>query len=62
MLTTKIDFSPYGPYEIIELLEQGIVTTKEVEDSGIAHTFFTSILSDYLFHTRMKRLDDTVAC
>ena len=56
----EIDLSGYKPQQIIELLEQGIVTVKEVEESGAVYRFFSDLLPDYLRAASYNALDDTV--
>lgn len=59
-IQVKIDFSHYSPQDIIGFLKEGIVTVKEVEESGIAHKFFTNMLHDYLSNAKRQALGDTV--
>lgn len=60
-IKVNIDFSGYSPQQIIKMIEDGIVTRREVVHSGIAHSFFTPILASYLDEKHFNELEDTVA-
>ena len=47
-VTTNLDFSRYSPHQIIDLIEQGVITVEEVVASKVAYSFFTNILHDYI--------------
>ena len=59
-MTIDINLHGYGPYKIIQFIEEGILSIKEVEDSGIAHCHFTNILSDYLQVAKHNSMDETM--
>jgi len=59
-ISIEIDLHGYGPHKIIELLREGIISIKEVEDSGIIHCHFTNILSDYIQFAKHNAMDETV--
>ncbi len=44
----KIDLSRYSPSEIIGLCEQGIITVREIIDSGVVPKVFGPELGDYV--------------
>ena len=54
-IKAKMCLIRYSPQQVIELIKDGIVTTQEVIDSGVEHSFFTNILSDYLYRDRLVK-------
>lgn len=60
-VVTNIDFSSYSLQQIIDFIEDGLVTVQEVDDSGVAFKFFGNTLHDYLQVARCDRLEDTIA-
>ena len=44
----KLDLSRYTADEIISLIEDGLVTTQEVRDSGVIPTFFDDKLDKFI--------------
>ena len=60
-VVTNIDFSSYSHQQIIDFIEDGLVTVQEVDDSGVAFKFFGNTLHDYLRVARRDRLEDTIA-
>jgi len=44
----KLDLYRYTVNEIISLVEDGVITVKEVRESGIVSTFFNNSLEKFL--------------
>ncbi len=58
MIQVQIDLTMYGPYQIIQLAETGVITIDELIESGAAFQCFTNILHNYV-RTRIKRMEKT---
>ncbi len=52
----KLDLNQYSSDVIIDLVKDGIITTKEVRESGVVSTFFNDDLEKFLCqHEREKK-------
>lgn len=52
----KLDLSMYSIEQIIDFIDKDIITVEEVEESGVAFTFFTDVLHDYI--RQIKRVKE----
>ena len=48
-VVTSICLDKYSPYQIIQFVEDGIVTVDEVIASGVSFRCFSNVLSDFLY-------------
>lgn len=54
-IQVELSLATYSQEEIIEFIENGVVSLDEVVESGVAHTFFTNSLLEYIRQALKKQ-------
>lgn len=48
LISVKLNLDKFSPTMIIDMCDRSIITIKEIQDSGRAHSCFSEILADYV--------------